>query len=368
VPATFFMVGSRVAEHPELARLVERRGFTIGNHTWAHTSMTSQTNAQLTHAIRETTRAFHDAGVTPTDLVRPPYGDVDDRVRRVIARTGLVPVLWTVDSRDWTGLSPTQIRSGIVAAVRPHATNVVLQHDGVTNSPATLKALPGEIATLRERGYCFAGLDAHGDPQPPVPEVSVVPDRTSVAEGGRVRLTVRLDRPTTRATTVRTIAGRVRVPAGQQVARRTWQVPQDDVDERPQDVRVGAGAVVRVLDDDPAPVVSVRDAAVVASPLLATEARVEVRLDRPRDRPLRVSVRSRLGTVEVTVPTGSRSATGTLAVPRGTPADPVRDVTMRAARSVATLTVRPPEQTWLQAARAAVERVRWPDVRVRGLF
>jgi peptidoglycan/xylan/chitin deacetylase (PgdA/CDA1 family) len=36
VPATFFMVGNRVAAHPELVRLVDRAGFAIGNHTREH--------------------------------------------------------------------------------------------------------------------------------------------------------------------------------------------------------------------------------------------------------------------------------------------------------------------------------------------
>ena len=160
VPATFFMVGSRVASAPATARLVERAGFAIGNHTWLHTDLTSQSNAQIKHAIRSTHRAMIDAGLHPTEFVRPPYGAVDDRVRRVLTDLGYTTVLWTIDSRDWTGLSPRQIDQGVLGAVHPHRTNLVLQHDGVTNSPATLKALPDEIATLRRRGYCFASLDA----------------------------------------------------------------------------------------------------------------------------------------------------------------------------------------------------------------
>ena len=126
--------------------------------------------------MRSTHRAMIVAGLHPTRLARPPYGAVDDRVRGVLAGLGLIPVLWTIDSRDWTGLSPQQIEAGIGSAVRPHRTNVVLQHDGVTNSPATLRALPDEIAGLRRRGYCFAALDAAGEPTPPVPVAGVAAD------------------------------------------------------------------------------------------------------------------------------------------------------------------------------------------------
>ncbi|HEU5037068.1 MAG TPA: polysaccharide deacetylase family protein [Nocardioides sp.] len=365
VPATFFMVGNRVSASPGLVRTVARAGFAIGNHTWEHTDLTTQTPARARQALTATRRALVDAGVEPTDLARPPYGAIDDRVRRVMSSLELVPVLWTIDSRDWTGLSPREISRRVVSAVRPHRTNVVLQHDGVTNSAATLKALPSEISTLRRRGYCFASLDTDGDPTPPVPIATVVPDRRRIAEGERVRLTVRLDRPTTRVTRVRTAGGTVRVPAGRQVGHGWFRAPPDRTDERVERVRVFRGTVVRVVDDDPPPVVSIGDAAATASPLLPVEAPVTVRLDRRSDRPTRVVVRSDLGPVRVNVPALSRQATGTLTVPVGAHG---RAVALHAEGAAAVLTIEPSGRTWLEAARAAAARVRWPDVRLRLTF
>ncbi|GAW48585.1 MULTISPECIES: polysaccharide deacetylase family protein [unclassified Nocardioides] len=368
VPATFFMVGSRVVAAPDTARLVERAGFAIGNHTWLHTDLTTQSKAEIRKSIRSTQEAMVDAGLHPTRLARPPYGAVDDRVRRVLAGLGLVPVLWTIDSRDWTGLTPGQIRERVLDGVHRHRTNVVLQHDGVTNSPATLRALPGEIATLRARGFCFAGLDETGQPTPPVPEVTVTPARGRVAEGEQVRLTVRLDQPTTRTTTVRVAGRTVHVPRGERTAQLTYRAPQDQVDETPEDVTLSPGTVVRVLDDDPHPVVSLRDATVTASPLLPTVVPVEVRTDRPRDRDQAVVVRTALGAVGVVVPALARRATGMLTVPVGRPDQRVRTFVLATAGARATLTVRPPEQTRGQAAHAAFAQVRWPDLRVPPLF
>ena len=359
VPATFFMVGNRVAAHPELVRLVDRAGFAIGNHTWEHTDLTTQSPAEARRALVSTRRALLDAGVTPTDLARPPYGAIDDRVRRVLASLGLVPTLWTIDSRDWTGLSARQIARGVVRAVRPHRTNVVLQHDGVTNSPATLKALPDEIATLEKRGYCFASLGPDGNPTPPVPVASVRAARPRITEGDRVRLTVRLDRPTTRVTPVHTADGTVRIPSGRLTGHAWFRAPQDRVDEAPEDVEVFEDTVVRVLDDDPHPVVSLSAGSVTASPLLPVAAPVVVRLDRQRDRPTAVVVRSDLGPVRVTVPAYSRHAAGTLTVPVGARG---RELALHADGASAVLTIEPSPQTWLEAARAAVARVRWPEV------
>ena len=372
VPATFFMVGDRVAAHPDLVRTVDRAGFAIGNHTWAHTDLTTQTPRRARHALAATGRALIDAGVQPTDLARPPYGAVNDEVRRVIASLGLVPALWTIDSRDWTGLTPRQITKRVIGAVEPHRSNVVLQHDGVTNSPATLEALPDEVATLQERGYCFAPLGEDGDPTPPVPLATIETQRPRIVEGDRVRLTVRLDRPTSRAVTARTTAGTVTVPAGRQVAHLWFRAQQDRTDEalEEQTFRVYAGggiqpalvaqALVRVVDDDPAPVLTIDDARVTASPLLPTSVPIAVRLDRPRDRDLPVVVRSDLGPVRVVLPAFTTHASGMLVVPRGVPRQ--GQVALHAGGASATLTVRPPQQTWLQAARAAVAHVRWPAV------
>jgi len=48
----------------------------------------------------------------------------------------------------------------------------VLQHDGVTNSPASVAAVPRVVKVARHRGYCFAALGPHGHPRLPGPAVA----------------------------------------------------------------------------------------------------------------------------------------------------------------------------------------------------
>jgi peptidoglycan/xylan/chitin deacetylase (PgdA/CDA1 family) len=163
-PATFFMVGSRVAAWPSLAELVARSGFLVANHTWDHADLTALKDSGVRRELRKTRRALRAAGVRPSDLARPPYGAVSPRVRHDLHELGLHPVLWTIDSRDWTGGDPAQIASRVLSAVRPHRTNIVLQHDGVDNSPNSVAAVPTIVNGLRQRGYCLATLDAHGQP------------------------------------------------------------------------------------------------------------------------------------------------------------------------------------------------------------
>ena len=106
-------------------------------------------------------------GLSPSHLMRPPYGAIDDRVRRVVHELGLVPVLWDVDPRDWAGGTAAAIARRVLDALRPHRRNIVLQHDGVANSPASIAAVQRIVRVARSRGYCFVGLDALGQPAPP---------------------------------------------------------------------------------------------------------------------------------------------------------------------------------------------------------
>jgi peptidoglycan/xylan/chitin deacetylase (PgdA/CDA1 family) len=169
VPATFFMVGSRVHTAPRAARLVARSGFTIANHTWSHPHLTRLSDHDVRSEIRRTAHELRRNDIHPSTLMRPPYGDVNSRVRNDLRVLGLVPVLWTVDSNDWRGGSTRQIADSILRQLRPHRTNIVLQHDGVRNSPASVAAVPRVVRVARHRGYCFVALGPHGHPRLPSP-------------------------------------------------------------------------------------------------------------------------------------------------------------------------------------------------------
>lgn len=304
VPATFFMVGSRVDAAPEVARLVASSGFLVANHSYRHEAMTGQSSAAIRATLAQTQRSLSHAGLRPTRLMRPPYGAIDTRVRTAVTRAKYVPVLWDVDPRDWEGGSSATIAARILAQLRPRRSNVVLQHDGVGNSPASIAAVPRVIREARRRGYCFVALDEAGEPGFPVPRASL---RVSGAPEGRsARAVVTLDRPTARTTSVRLVtrsgsalattdfAGRavvVRFPAGS--LRQEVQIPivrdrLDEADERftvrllrPRHLVVRRGvARVDIIDHDPAPTVSARDATIEEPPLDSVVLDVRVRLAR----------------------------------------------------------------------------------------
>ncbi len=63
--------------------------------------MTSMTNEQAFAELYFTKKAIHDVmGITIT-CWRPPYGDVDDRIRYIANELGLRTIIWDNDTDDW---------------------------------------------------------------------------------------------------------------------------------------------------------------------------------------------------------------------------------------------------------------------------
>jgi peptidoglycan/xylan/chitin deacetylase (PgdA/CDA1 family) len=313
VPATFFVVGERVAAAPWLVRRAHRSGFVIANHSYRHEMLTRLSDDAVRSTLRATNRLLRDIGVPAPRLMRPPYGLIDRRVRSVVEGLGMKPVLWDVDVRDWEPATSTSIAARVLRKLRPDRSNVVLLHDGVMRSPTTLRAVPTIVREARQRGYCFAELGRSGRPVPPVPTVRVS-DAVAVEPGPGdtelLRFTLRLDRPTSRETSVRvrTVDGsahagsdyrqqdlRLRFPVGVTERRVTVRVTGDRVDETserlllrladPRGLRLTDRDVVGVVrDDDPTPRLRLGDVTVTEPAEGSVRALVPVTLDRPSSR------------------------------------------------------------------------------------
>ncbi|KAL4070066.1 carbohydrate esterase family 4 protein [Scleroderma yunnanense] len=103
--ATMFYIGTNVMNVPLEAQRALADGHEICVHTWSHRYMTALTNeqafAELYYSIQVIKLVI---GVTPT-CWRPPYGDVDDRIRAIAHALGLRNIVWQYDSSDWEGVA-----------------------------------------------------------------------------------------------------------------------------------------------------------------------------------------------------------------------------------------------------------------------
>jgi cellulose synthase/poly-beta-1,6-N-acetylglucosamine synthase-like glycosyltransferase/peptidoglycan/xylan/chitin deacetylase (PgdA/CDA1 family) len=194
VPATFFVVGSEAARHPNLVRLVVRDGNELGNHTFTHVALWNGPDWQRRLQLDLTEAVI--AGITGhyTRLVRPPYSAApdaitskDERGLAALAGRRYLIVLANFESQDWA-------RPGVAKIVRdaspPGSTGgIVMFHDGGGNRSETAAALARLIPILRARGFRFVTVsELAGLPRSAVePSASVWERRRGMVFASAVR-------------------------------------------------------------------------------------------------------------------------------------------------------------------------------------
>jgi len=99
--ATLYYIGSNVMDWPLEGQRGVADGHEICAHTWSHRYMTAFASEDAFAELWYSMRAIKlVTGVTPT-CWRPPYGDVDDRIRYIANALGLQTIIWRFDSNDW---------------------------------------------------------------------------------------------------------------------------------------------------------------------------------------------------------------------------------------------------------------------------
>ncbi|MBE1603240.1 glycosyltransferase [Actinopolymorpha pittospori] len=158
--ATFFVQGSKVAQHPQLARRIVAEGHELGSHTYTHVDLAGVPFWQRQLELTLTQKALAGATGLHTRLIRPPYSSLPAEVgaseyaaAQSVGRDGYLVVLTDHDTRDWSGRTPERI----VAAATPAGPRgaVVLLHDSGGDRSATVAAVDRLLTRLDGEGYRF---------------------------------------------------------------------------------------------------------------------------------------------------------------------------------------------------------------------
>ncbi|KAF9131439.1 chitin deacetylase [Mortierella sp. GBA39] len=142
--ATFFIVGSRVVDYPDILKEQVASGHHIAMHTWSHGGLTTLTNEQIVAEIKWTEKIIRDVTGLTVKYVRPPYGDCDNRVREILRQMGYINVIWSQgwDTNDWR-LPLKMIKSPeIISTFQNAIENVGLvksRETGALGGPITLE-------------------------------------------------------------------------------------------------------------------------------------------------------------------------------------------------------------------------------------
>ena len=153
---TFFCIGERVAEFPQLARECVARGHAVENHSNRHRYVFPLMGLQaLRNDVQRAQQTIEAAcGVAPR-FFRAPAGLRNPLLDPVLQRLGLQLASWTR-----RGFDTVERDGGIVLArlmCRLSAGDILLLHDGhaartSAGTPVVLEVLPALLSAIEQRG------------------------------------------------------------------------------------------------------------------------------------------------------------------------------------------------------------------------
>lgn len=147
VPATFFILGSKIKGNEYILKRMASSGMEIGNHTYSHLLLTKYQEDKIKEEIESTSNLiFEVTGKYPT-LLRPSYGSVNSKIKK----TADMPIIiWDIDTLDWKYHNSKRISKRVLNKAGDG--DIVLMHDIYS---ATANALNIIIPELQNRGYTF---------------------------------------------------------------------------------------------------------------------------------------------------------------------------------------------------------------------
>lgn len=126
--ATFFVLGRKATQHPNLIAEMAGRGHEIGNHSWDHSRLVLKSYAFVKRQIESADEAIRKAGYKGNILVRSPYGEKLFVLPYYLWKHDRIHALWNVDTVDWAERSPEHMLESLEGLSLAGA--ILLLHDG----------------------------------------------------------------------------------------------------------------------------------------------------------------------------------------------------------------------------------------------
>ena len=151
VPATFFILGNRLALYPEIVKQEYKLGHQVGSHTFNHLNLPQLPMKEVQEEIKNTADLVQKTlGIAPQGL-RPPYGATTPEINAQ-AQTPIIQ--WSVDSLDWKSKNADQIEQVVMNEV--YDGSIILMHDIYDSSVDGAEKV---IKKLKRQGYTIVTVN-----------------------------------------------------------------------------------------------------------------------------------------------------------------------------------------------------------------
>lgn len=158
VKATFFMVGDRIKENPQIAKQVLQAGHSIGLHSMSHGSMKNLSDTEQIEDYQSVLKAAKtEIGDLPFSLYRFPFLQDTENLTKYINSQGGNVISVDATAFDWEEKANDEsILLFTIAGLKANGNSgIILLHD---NQKSAAHALPILLKELRSQGYRIVAL------------------------------------------------------------------------------------------------------------------------------------------------------------------------------------------------------------------
>ena len=151
VRVSFFLLGEKVEQYPELVERMQKEGHLVGNHTYHHVQLNKLNETKAREEILKTNNLIYETtGVYPLYL-RPPFGAWKKNLELCVE---MLPVFWTIDTLDWKVQNTEKIVHTVQEQIEDGA--IILMHDEYDTS---VEAALQVVDELKSQGYELVTVD-----------------------------------------------------------------------------------------------------------------------------------------------------------------------------------------------------------------
>jgi len=158
VKATFFVLGARLKEHPNLASKIVQEGHELANHSFSHKYLLFRPPHVIKHQVLQTDEALRRITPNPPPFFRPPFGKKFIILPWLLRKMGKTTVMCDVEASraEMTFRDSLQIRNEVLQRVKPGS--IIMLHDGGGDKSPTVKALGMILKELKKRCYTITSV------------------------------------------------------------------------------------------------------------------------------------------------------------------------------------------------------------------
>ncbi len=151
--ATFFVIGKKVDEHPDVIKRIVKEGHEVANHTYNHTRGNKMNSKKLVTELDKTAESIKSiTNIKPT-LFRPVGGFYNDLIINTAVKNNYLVVMWSwhQDPKDWNGTNANKISKHVISSAKPG--DIVLLHDSGGDRTKTVNALDPILDFLTKNNF-----------------------------------------------------------------------------------------------------------------------------------------------------------------------------------------------------------------------